>query len=109
MPETESHSTAIKLGEAVSYQSNSIVSRSLYKHPKGRLTLFAFDAGQSLSEHVSPYAAWVQVVEGELECMIDKKPHRLTEGMIIHFPANVPHAVNAIQASKMLLMLFPAD
>jgi quercetin dioxygenase-like cupin family protein len=40
--------------------------RRLAKTGGGNVTLFAFDAGQGLSEHTAPFDALVFVVEGLL-------------------------------------------
>jgi len=81
------------------------VSRTLLSKPAGTITLFAFDAGQGLSEHTTPYDAMVLAVDGELEISIDADPHRLAEGQVLMLPANRPHAVQASRSSKMLLVM----
>jgi hypothetical protein len=58
--------------------------------------VFAFDGGQQLSEHTTPYDALVQVVDGEAEITIAGKPHRLRAGDMIVMPAHQPHAVVAV-------------
>ncbi len=60
-------SEPVDLAGGVSYQAGSIVSRVLAKRSGGTLTLFAFDAEQSLSEHSAPFDALVQVLEGRAE------------------------------------------
>jgi quercetin dioxygenase-like cupin family protein len=95
----------IALAGDVSYSSGSIVSKILLKNSAGNLTLFAFDKGQELSEHSAPFDACVQVVEGVGEIIINKEPHRLTAGEFIIMPANIPHAVKAVEQFKMLLTM----
>ncbi len=53
--------------ELVGYQTGAVVSRTLVNQKTGTVTLFAFDAGQELSEHTAPYDALVQVLDGETE------------------------------------------
>ena len=72
---------------------------------RGRAALFAFDAGQELSEHTAPYDALVQVVEGEAAITIDGRPWRLHAGEMIVMPAHQPHAVKAVSRFKMLLTM----
>ncbi len=43
------------LASLVEYQKGAIVSRTLLRTVSGHIVLFAFDAGQELSEHTSPY------------------------------------------------------
>ena len=57
-------STKVKqLGELLEYQDSSIVSRVLLKNKGGTVTLFAFDQGEGLSEHTTPFEALVFVVD----------------------------------------------
>ena len=49
----------------INYQDGAVVSRTLIDEDAGTVTLFAFDAGQGLSEHTAPYDAMVQVLEGD--------------------------------------------
>lgn len=93
------------LAENISYASNSVVSQQITKNNVGNITLFAFDKDQQLSEHSAPFDAVVQVLDGEVEIKIGGEPHLLKEGQMIIMPANVPHAVYAISAFKMLLTM----
>ena len=58
-------SQVLKLDDLVSYQEGSVVSRQITKAEAGNVTLFAFDAGQELSEHTAPFDALVQLLDGE--------------------------------------------
>jgi len=89
----------------VSYQTGAVVSRTILDKKAGTCTLFAFDAGQGLSEHTAPYDALVQVVEGEAAITIDGRPWRLHAGEMIVMPAHQPHAVKAVSRFKMLLTM----
>jgi quercetin dioxygenase-like cupin family protein len=62
------------------------------KKTTGKVTVFAFDAEEGLSEHTSPFDALVQVLEGEVEITIAGKPHRLTDGHWILMPWSAPRA-----------------
>ena len=93
------------LVDMVGYQDGAVVSRTVLKQPAGNVTLFAFDAGQELSEHTAPYDALVQVLDGEAEITIAGRPHRLRAGDLILMPANKPHAVRAPVRFKMLLTM----
>jgi len=89
----------------VSYQDGSIVSREIVKKPTGTVTVFAFDGGQGLSEHSAPFDALVQMLEGEIEITIAGKLHRVQGGQMILMPAQQPHALKAMQRSKMVLTM----
>ncbi len=86
-------------------KSGSIVSREILKKPTGRVTLFAFDAEEGLSEHTSPFDALVQILEGQAEISIAGKPYQVGEGELIWMPANQPHALKALKPFKMVLTM----
>lgn len=93
------------MAELVDYQEGAIVSRTLLDKKTGTLTLFAFDKGQGLSEHTTPYDAWLYILEGETEVTISGQQFHLTQGHAIILPANQPHAVKALTRFKMLLVM----
>jgi len=95
----------LKFKEMVQYQDGSIVSKSIIDDKAGRITLFAFDEGEKLSPHTTPYDALIQIVEGEGEIIIDGNSFKLNEGESIILPKNIMHSVNAQQSFKMLLTL----
>jgi quercetin dioxygenase-like cupin family protein len=89
----------------VDYAEGSIVSRTLVESKGGTVTLFALDAGQSLSEHTAPFDAFVFVFDGEGEFTVGGKAHRVTTGQVLMMPADIPHAVKAEEPFKMLLTM----
>ncbi|HEX5069466.1 MAG TPA: cupin domain-containing protein [Vicinamibacterales bacterium] len=91
--------------DIVSYQDGGITSRQLVKKAAGNITAFAFDAGQELTEHTSPFEALVDVVEGEAAIEVAGRPFRVRQGEMIILPAGVPHAVRAETRFKMLLTM----
>lgn len=95
----------VKVADLVSYQTAAVVSRVVVKQPAGNVTVFAFDEGQGLSEHTSPFDALVQVLEGEVEIMISGRTHRLLGGEMILMPAGQPHALKALTRFKMILTM----
>jgi len=91
--------------DLIAYQESSVVSRMIVYKKSGTLTLFAFDAGEGLSEHTAPYDAIASIIDGEAEITIEKEPFLLKEGQMIIMPANKPHALHAHQRFKMLLTM----
>ena len=87
------------------YQDGAVVSRTLLKRGGGTVTLFAFDEGQSLSEHTAPFDAIAHVLEGEALITIAGVALTVTAGDLILMPANQPHAVHAPSRFKMLLTM----
>lgn len=105
MPKQDLRGKPMELAASVAYAEGSIVSKTLLDKPTGTLTLFAFDAGQGLSEHTSPYDASVLIVEGEARLTIGGQPVAARAGQLAIMPANVPHEVRAEQRFKMLLIM----
>ncbi|MFQ5673926.1 MAG: cupin domain-containing protein [Nitrospinales bacterium] len=93
------------LREHIQYAAGAVVSKTLVNRKTGTITLFAFDAGQGLSEHTAPFDAVVQVLEGQAEITIDGKVSQVSAGQMIVMPANAPHALMAAQPFKMLLTM----
>jgi len=89
----------------IEYAQGSIVSKIILKKETGNVTLFSFDKGQNLSEHTAPFDAMIQVIDGQAEVTINKMPFILKAGENIIMPANIPHAVDAIEKFKMVLTM----
>ena len=102
---TEILGKPLKFTELTGYQSGAIVSRTLLDKRDGTVTFFAFDEGQGLSEHTTPYDAMVIVVEGQVNIKISSQNFDLKEGEMIIMPANKPHALKAVTKFKMLLIM----
>ena len=71
----------------------------------GNITLFAFDAGEELSEHSAPFDALAITLSGSLALTIGGVPVPAAADTVVLMPANVPHAVRAVEASRMLLIM----
>ena len=99
----------VSLADLVNYQDGSIVSRVLVGREAGTITLFAFDEEQALSEHIAPFDALVQMLEGEMDISIDGKPLSIKTGNVVLMPAHYPHALRAIAKSKMLLTMIRSN
>lgn len=97
--------TKIKLTDLVKYQRAAVVSRTIIDKEAGTVTLFAFDAGEGLSEHTAPYDALVQLLDGEAEVTVSGKTSHLKAGEMIVMPANQPHSLRALKRFKMMLTM----
>ena len=96
---------ALSLASLVTPTERGIASRVLARTAGGNVTLFAFDAGQGLEEHTSPFDALVLVLEGELVLTIGGQEVRAAPGTIVRMPGGVPHALEAPGAARMLLVM----
>lgn len=96
---------ALNIKDMVSYQTGSVVSRTLIDKGIGTVTVFAFDSEQGLSEHTVPFDALVQIIDGSADITIAGAVHAVKEGEMIIMPANKPHALKAKPRFKMLLTM----
>ncbi|MEO7133159.1 MAG: cupin domain-containing protein [Vicinamibacterales bacterium] len=96
---------AIDLNNLLAAATAGIASRVLTKNSGGSLTLFAFGAGEGLSEHTTPFDALVLTLDGALTLTIGGKAVSAAPGTVVLLPATIPHAVEATVASRMLLMM----
>ena len=98
-------SQVVNLAHLVDYQKDSVVSRTIINKNTGTVTLFAFSKGQGLSEHTAPFDALVHVLEGEAGITIAGESFYLKGGETIIMPANKPHALEALDKFKMMLVM----
>jgi quercetin dioxygenase-like cupin family protein len=95
--------------ESIDYSDGGIVSKTVIKKQTGNISLFSFDKGEALSEHTAPFDAMIQVVDGKGEVVIGGKSFILEAGQSIIMPANITHAVNAVEKLKMVLTMIKSN
>jgi quercetin dioxygenase-like cupin family protein len=95
----------VALDGLVTPTPQGIASRVLARSAAGNITLFAFDSGEELSEHTAPFDALVLTLAGALTLTVGGRQVQATPQTIVLLPANVPHAVRATNASRMLLIM----
>ncbi|MGE5041705.1 MAG: cupin domain-containing protein [Candidatus Levyibacteriota bacterium] len=93
------------ISQSIQYQEGSVVSKEIVNKPAGTVTLFAFDKGQGLSEHTTPYDALVMVVDGIADITVNGQNHEVKTGEMLLMPAHSPHALKAPEQFKMLLIM----
>jgi len=101
----EFEARSVNMAGLVGYQAGSVVSHEVVKKPTGTVTVFAFDAGQGLSEHTAPFDALVYLLDGEAEITIAGRPIAAKTGDMVIMPAGKPHALRAVKSFKMLLVM----
>jgi quercetin dioxygenase-like cupin family protein len=115
MPDQRQNTGALPPGKAFALEpilkivEGSIVSRVLVKTPAGSVTLFSFDAGQALSEHTAPFDALATILSGKAEITVGGEPTLAVAGDAVFMPANVPHALKAVEAFKMFLVMIKTN
>ena len=102
-------SKTFSFNESIEYSDGGIVSKTVLKKQTGNISLFSFDKGEALSEHTAPFDAMIQVVDGRGEIVIGGESFFLEAGQSIIMPANITHAVKAIEKLKMLLTMIKSD
>jgi quercetin dioxygenase-like cupin family protein len=95
----------VDLAGLAEYQEGAVVSREILNKKTGTITIFSFDEGEGLSEHIAPFDATVVILDGEAEITIEGKPNRVKAGQCIIMPGGKPHALKAITRYKMLLIM----
>ena len=95
----------LAVNDLLQYQDGTVASRMIVFKKTGTITLFAFDAGEGLSEHSAPFDAILTVTDGVADVSIAGKPFTVRAGEMIILPANIPHAVQATERFKMTLVM----
>lgn len=93
------------INQTINYQEGSVVSKEIVNKPTGTITLFAFDKGQGLSEHTTPYDALVIITDGVAEITVAGVKHKVATGDMLLMPQNATHALKAIEQFKMILTM----
>ena len=93
------------IGSLVEVAPDSTVSRTVLKADGARLVVFSFDAGQELSEHTAAMPVLLQVLDGRLTVTAAGRSVQLAPGGVIHLTARLPHAVLALEPSRLLLTM----
>ena len=95
------------LAAEVEIPEDGTLSRVLYKDEHMRLVVFAFDAGQELTEHTAAVPAVIEVVRGRFLLTLGEEDVTAEPGVWIRMPAHLPHSVRALEPGIMLLTLLP--
>jgi quercetin dioxygenase-like cupin family protein len=88
--------------------ADGILSRTLYADEQVKVVLFAFSAGQELSEHTASTPAIIQIVKGEARLMLGGDTMEARAGTWVYMPAQLAHSLQARTPLIMLLVLLKA-
>ncbi len=87
--------------------ARGIHSQTLSKGDGVELVLFAFAAGESLSEHTSARPTIIHVLSGEADLILGGEPHRAGPGTWVRMPPDLRHGIVARTPLVMALYLLP--
>ncbi len=88
--------------EIIEYIPNSVLIKTIIKKTTGNVTAVSFDAGEILTEKISPFDTFIQVIEGKAEIIISDTSNILETGQAIIIPAHSRHSIKANKRFKML-------
>ncbi len=103
-PELEKSKSYI-IVEIIEYIPNSVVSKTIIKKSTGNISVMSFDSGEGLTEKISPFDTFAQIIEGKAEIVIDKKSTILESGQGIIIPAHSPNFIKPNGRFKMILTI----
>lgn len=95
-------SKAFFIVELIEYVPNSVVKKIIIKKSTGNVTAESFDTGEGLTEKISPFDTFDQIIDGKAEIVINGKSHFLKTGQSIIIPA---HSSNVIKANERFKMI----
>ena len=83
----------------------SIISRGFARAPGMQATLFAFSAGEGLTEHTSSHAAILHFISGTAAVTVGAEALEAQPGTWIYMPPRLPHSIRAATPVQMVLLL----
>ena len=102
---TNDYITLNDLARQVELPKDGTMSRTLQQDERSKVVLFAFSAGQELSEHTAATPAIMHFLEGEADLTLGSDTLTASAGSWIHMPPQLPHSIHAKTAVVMLLTL----
>ena len=89
--------------EIIEYIPHSMVSKTILKKSTGNISLMSFDDGEGLTEKISPFDTFAQIIDGKAEIVINGKSHLLETGQSIIIPAHTTNFIKPNERFKMVL------
>ena len=87
----------------------STTSRVVVNNPAIRVVVFAFDEGELLTEHASPRAVVVQLLDGSVRFTVGQDEHRMAPGDVVYLAPGERHALVAEAPSHLSLVMVDTD
>jgi quercetin dioxygenase-like cupin family protein len=96
------HSKAHIIIEIIEYVPNAVVSRTIIKKTTGNIVATSMALGEELSEKISPFDTYIQIIDGAAEVTINNKTILLNLGEGIIIPAHAKQSFTANEKFKMI-------
>lgn len=88
--------------EIIEYVKNSVVSKTIIRKTTGNINIVAVDKGEAMTERISPFDTFIQIIEGTAQVVIDNKTNIIQTGQGIIIPAHTSHIIKAKERFKMI-------
>lgn len=88
--------------EIIEYVSHSVLSKTIIKKLTGNVVVTSFDTGEGLTERISPFETFAQIIDGKAEIVIDGHSNILETGQSIIIPAHTSNTIKANERFKMI-------
>jgi len=102
-------STSHIIVEIIEYVPNSVVIKTIIKKSTGNISVMSFDSGEGLTEKISPFETYAQIIDGKAEIVIGTTSHLLETGEGIIIPAHLPHFIKPNGRFKMILTIIKSE
>ncbi|PKA97464.1 hypothetical protein B0O79_1128 [Flavobacteriaceae bacterium MAR_2009_75] len=96
------NSKAFIVVEIIEYVPNAVVIKTIIKKTTGNVTAVSVDTGENITEKISPFDRFIQIIEGRAEIVIDNNSQTLETGQSIIIPANSQNTIKANERFKMI-------
>ncbi|RXJ49648.1 cupin domain-containing protein [Gelidibacter gilvus] len=84
------------------YVDNGVFMKTILKRPTGNVSAVFIDRGEQITENLSRFDHFIQIIEGKAEVQIDDHSFSLISGESIIIPA---HSKNTIRANERFKMI----
>jgi len=102
---TESYEMLTDLAKQVEVPTDGTLSRTIHQDERLKVVMFAFSAGQELSEHTASTPAIMHFLSGDADVTLGNEKATASAGTWIHMAAQLPHSIRTKSPVVMLLSL----
>jgi quercetin dioxygenase-like cupin family protein len=88
--------------EIIEYVPNAVVIKTIIKKTTGNVTVVSVDTGENLTEKLSAFDTFIQIIEGRAEILINDNTQILETGQSIIIPAHTKNMIKANERFKMI-------